>query len=427
MSFPFALLLQCKRIARRKGALACFLLLPLLVLLPGLYLNRGGAEGGGILVGIYLAEGAPGADELWPALREHSGAQGYALSFIPAESPEELADQVAAGVWECGYLFPADFRQRLRDGDYGRLVARIDSPATSLASLINEAASGAILDVCAPDIAISYMKQSGIIPESDPAYDALLDDLIPQFFDSSITLKADIEYLRGPGSNASGNGGSSASSSNGGSGSTNGSNGSSASEAYSTAPALLRGLVAIYLFLFSCLCSLWFIEDRRSGFYRRLAPYLNPGALYLPYFCAAAIFAAAEGLLALLLMGAFFPGSVAAFPAEAFALLLYLAYLSVVSGFLASLCRRQEPLAAALPFLLIACLLFCPILFDPGRFIPFAGELAALLPPTFYMRAASTVGVASSLAQLPPTLGGLAGYLPAAAALYGFSLFRYSR
>ena len=445
VSFFFSFFLQCKRIARRKGALISFLILPLLVLLLGLCLPRGDA-GDGILVGVYVPEGSPGADGLWQALRGHLDTRGYPLLFIPAESIEGLFDQVAAGAFECGYLFPGDFRQRLREEDYRRLITRIESPATSLALLIDEAVSAAVLDICAPDIAVSYMKQSGILPggqgapgQDDQAYDSLYDvylqSLIPEFFNTSIQMKAEIEYING-GSSSNGGGNSSSSnsssgSSNGGGSSSSGGNGDDSSSSSSggsggssnnggglTVPALLRGLTALYLFFFSCLCSLWFIGDCRSGFYRRLAPYVKPGALYPPYFCASALFAGGEGLLALLITGCFFPGAVASVQAEALSLLLYLVYLAAVSSFLAGLFRRQEPLAAALPFLLIACLLFCPILIDLGRFIPFIGRLAALLPPTFYLRAASALGAAGRLSRAPAALLPFAGYLPAAVALY---------
>ena len=409
MTFPFAFLLQCKRISRRKGALVSFLLLPLLVLLTGVYLP-GETAGDAVSAGVYLPVGAPGADELWQALDGHSDVRGYALSFVPAASPEHLADQVAAGVWECGYLFPSDFRQRLREENYSTLITRIDSPASSLGLLINEAVSAAILDLCAPDIAMAYMKQSGILSDRDEAGGRLAEDLIPQFFSQPIALKTTIEYINGP---------------DGSSSSSSGSSGGGGAAGFAI-PALFRGLVAVYLFLFSCLCSIWFIEDRRSGFYRRLSPYLKPGALYLPYFCAASLFAAAEGLLALLLAGFLFPGFTASFPTEVFTLLLYLAYLAVISYFLAGLFHRGETLAAALPFLLTACLLFCPILFDLRRYIPITGGLAALLPPTLYLRAASAIGAVDGFSRLPAVIRGFAGYLAAAAALYVTTRLRKS-
>jgi hypothetical protein len=93
--------------------------------------------------------------------------------------------------------------------------------------------------------------------------------------------------------------------------------------------------------------------------------------------------------------------------------LLYLLYLAMVSYFLSGLFRRQEPLAATMPFLLVVCLLFCPILIDLSRFIPFIGKLAIVLPPTFYLRVAASVGAVSDPGQLLPTLQGFTSYLAA--------------
>jgi hypothetical protein len=413
VTFSHAFLFQCRRIVRRKGALIRFLLLPLLVLLLGLYLPRD-TDSEVILVGVYLPEGSPAADELWEALLGRMDTQGYALRFVPALSPEQLADMVAAGVWECGYLLPRDFRERLREEEHRRMITRIESPATALAPLISEAVSAAILAVSAPDIAMSYLERSGILPmlqQSQPGYgfsegllDDLLDDLMQQHFHGTMLLRAEIEFLLPPA-------GSNSSTGIVGVGSL-------------TLPPLIRGLIAVFLFLFSCLCSLWFIEDCRSGFYRRLSPYLKPGTLYPPYFCAAALFAGLEGFLAILLAGFFFPGFFAGFSAEALSLLLYLLYLAVLSYFFTSLFRRQEPIAAALPFLLTACLLFCPILIDFSRYIPYTGWLSALLPPTFYLRATSSAGAASDFRQLAAAAQSLGGYLPVSLLLFCIARFR---
>jgi len=138
---------------------------------------------------------------------------------------------------------------------------------------------------------------------------------------------------------------------------------------------------------------------------------LSPLALYLPFFCAAGLFAGVGGFLALLLAGGLFPGFFTGLLSEALRLILYILYLAAVSFFLAGLVRRREALAASLPFLLTACLLFCPILIDLSRYVPFASSIAAALPPTFYLRATTPA----------------AAYLPAAALLIAIPAWRTYR
>jgi len=284
-----------------------------------------------------------------------------------------------------------------------------------MALLVNEAVTAAILDYSAPDIAVAYMRQSGILPGGrqggplDRELQYWLDEVVPLFFDGELRMTTEIRYVGADSSRAVISG-----SADTGPGTSAGAHQSSAGSGSVTVPTLMRSLPPLFLVFFSCLVGLWFKADLSTGFYRRLAPYVSPGALYLPYFSAAAVLAGGASFLFVAIASLTYSDFYAGLLAEAILLILYVAYLAAFSYFLTGLLPWQGALAAAMPFLLAACLLFCPIFVDLGAYVPAINIVSVALPPTLYLRAAAATMQAaggSGLSQLATALGGHLGYL----------------
>ena len=447
LSFPYAFWFHSKRLIRRRASLLCFVLLPLLILTLRLVSQQSPADER-ILVGVYTPEDSPTGAELLQALTAYELDYPYPLGFVAAVSVDQLAGYVAAGTWECGYVLPADLKERIKDGDYEGLITRIDSPSTSLGVLINEPVSAALLDICARQIAIDYIGEAGILPpelwaaldqtperrrgpmpepESDDAYAQYMAEYVAEYIEELKTrhfhparlIRADVEYV-GSGSISDLSTGASI-------GTAGASNTNVSSN--STLSALLRGLVALFLFLFICLCSLLLIGDRQSGFYSRLAPYAKPSTMYLPFIAAAALIVGLTGFFTLFLANHSFPGFFIGVGPEALCLLLYLVYLSSLSYFIAAFLRRQEVLTAFLPLMLTACLIFCPVLIDLSVYLPQLATVSAIMPPTFYLRAinaALVAGTAAVSAQMVAVLKSSLGYMVVAIALYLSAHFSFS-
>ena len=459
--------------------MVCCALLPLLII-SAIILAPNDKDGETVYVGVFAPSDRMTGDALFfNAIKTYENDYAYPLRFVEAESEEQALEKVAAGAWECGYAIPSDLGRRVREGERDRLITRYDSPSSVMGAVINEAIAAAVLDICAPDIAFAYMEGAGILPpetrervaaesdakarnpvepdaqaenlaEPDASADliALLEERVALYFHPSRLIKARVEFIDTNGNSraASGagdgsgsrdtpdpsSGNRSGSSAAPGQGAGNGS-GSSAAPGRDTAvtagqsltvPTLIRGLIAIYMFLYSCLCSVWFIGDRGSGFYQRLAPYLKPGVLYMPYFWASAVFAAAGAMIALMIARLYYPVLIYGFFAEFLCLTLYLVYLTNITYFLAGIFRTQETLASTLPFALSACLLFCPVFIDLGAYIPYVRVLSNILPPTFYLRLVSSLSAATLSAA---GFLGLVGYLIAAVFLYGAARFYHRK
>ena len=97
---------------------------------------------------------------------------------------------------------------------------------------------------------------------------------------------------------------------------------------------------------------------------------------------------------------------------------------------MSALLRRPELPVVALPFVLIACLLFCPVIIDLGAYIKPIAAVSAAMPPTLYLRminatqtvirsvqAGSASGTVSGVAMIQVVFRSSVGYLVTAAVM----------
>lgn len=354
--FAAALALQLKRLLWRPATAVCLLALPALVLAVGLFLPR--AAHTPVLVGVLLPKNSRQGAVIWQSLESASHQN---IQFLASADEGQLKALVAAGRWECGYLLPENLDKRLETGQLARLVTRVDSPATSLGGVLDWSVAAAILNSYAPTLANKSLAAAGVLPKEGAA---LYESLAAKLFAPQALLKMDVVPV-------------------------NTTSVPTVGGALLTAASLVRGVVALLLLVFSCLCAVWFADDRQTGFFQRLRPYSSTVRLYLPTLAAATVLHVAAGLLSLGLAVAFFPAYFGDFLGEAALLLLYMLPLGAFSFLLAMLFSNRELLVCLLPFLLVACLLLCPVLVDLSAYVPALAVPSALLPPTAYLRAAA--------------------------------------
>lgn len=451
--------LHLRRLVRRPAVAACLLALPALSLVLGLLLGPGGANParvGVVLPGLAAPAGtaeANRAETFWQALEAYNSDT---LQFIQAPDADTLEQLVAAGVWECGYLLPEDLDARAAAGRYGRLVTRLDGPANTLAGLADWPIEAALLQACAPDIALAYAGRAGLLAALT---DQQLAEARAAAFGSRQPMAVQVVPAAGEttganavpdtapdtGSGATAHGreptpegqptsagtpqpenaaGQPATGQNPPpavqSGQSIQNTPTQAAPAHAAptqaglnTAAMVRGLTALLMLMLACLCAAHLAQDAPG--LARLRPLRTPAGLLLPAYTAVALLAGLAGGAALAVMGALIPGSLPRPGLQAAALGLYLLALCGFAFLLANLLPGRQAMACALPLLLVACLVFCPIFFNLALLLPAAGWVAALLPPTPYLRAAA--GSAPALGQLAlmaaafPALGALAARL----------------
>lgn len=363
--FCAALRLQLLRLLHRPALLACLLAMPALALLLGLLLPHT-TTAAPLRVGVLLPQGSANAAQLWQSLATQADES---LQFEQAETRDELEAMVAATAWECGYILPDDFDARVAAGRYSRLLTRVDSPATSTTSLVDWAMTAALLELCAPDLTLAYLDRAGIVPTAEQD---VLQPALSQAFGAVRQARVQLVPLQGQGT--------------------------------TIAPpplgfTLARGVLALLLMLYACLGAVQLLADLGTGFFGRAMPYTGPAPMLLAGALTLLLPAAILAAASLCIMAALFPGQLLVLWLEGCLLLLYLLQLAGLAVLLAGFFRGGDTLLGLLPFLLVACLLLCPIITDLSLYLPALRPVSLLLPPTLYLR--GTTGQVAALWQMP--------------------------
>ena len=361
--------LQLKRLSRQWGSYLCLLTLPVLVAVLGLGLNFFMADedvnSGTIQVGILVPEGSVRGTALLELLSNGKNE----VYFTSATSLDELEHKVAAGDWECGYILSDDLDNKAQSGEYTGIITRISSPSTILASVLDESISSALLEVCYTDIAKVYWEELGLVSSSGQVSiqgygaDEGYEDQAKYVLGGAVSHSIQVEVV-GLEANPTE---------------------LEAKEGLLPVVSVLRGLLAIFLFLFSLLCIVWFAEDLRSAFFMRAGAFTNPVRLFLPSFLAPVLMGALSGGVTLLLGSVLFKGIFQPFLVEAGWLFVYMLYLAGVSTFIGAVVYKKGIPVAILPFIVVACFILCPVFISWGNVFPVLGKASLLLPPSLYL------------------------------------------
>lgn len=384
--FMAALGLQLRRLVRKPAFLACLALVPLLVLVLGVFVPQN-APANPILVGVLLPGGSTAANDMWASLEDYSDDQ---VQFVRAESRAQLDEMVAARAWECGYAAAEDLDARIEEESFTRLFTRVVSTSTTTAELIDWVVAASLLDVCAPQLALNYLEAGGGLTEDSLA--AAKEGISAAFGGAQLMRLDTVTVNSGSGGGGRGSGG------------QNAIDTPALEEATPSAgAALARGAVALLLLLFAMLCAVLFAQDQTTGFFARLWPLASPAKLFLPSCAACMGLCGLAGGLGLGLAGLFYPAFFGPLPREAGLLLLYILCLGAFSLLCAAIFAGRGRLVTVLPFVMIAALLFSPVFVDLTAYIPGGDAITLLLPPAAYLKAAA--GQRAAAAALAVSFG----------------------
>lgn len=134
------------------------LLLPLLALMASVMLPDWQAESP-VSVGVVLPES--GSKEMWQLLQARNDG---VISFILTDE-DTLDRNIAAGRWDCGIILSKNFDQMVQELDTDRIFTLRIGPGSTVYPLVKETISACMAQLIAPDIAMDYLWDSGIIDE----------------------------------------------------------------------------------------------------------------------------------------------------------------------------------------------------------------------------------------------------------------------
>lgn len=322
----------------------CLLLLLPLIVFGAARLSPAEEVSAPVQVGVVLPE--EGGERFWSLLEERSGT---VVTFRQTDG-ETARRQVATGAWDCAFLLPDDFEERLSRAELYELVTLLTGPGSTVYPVVRETAAAALAQCVSPTVAERYLLRSGIADQDTigamrPRLQEVLEERVLIAMETADGRPLDPIALADSGRDQ-----------------------------------LLAGLTAILLLIWALLIAMDLGRWLDSPFARRLAPLRRTGWLMLPRLGAALIPALLAGWLALLAAG--LPGYV----------LPLIPYLLLWGGVGALLARRRalwSALPALLPFVPVAGVLLSPMLLDLSQIFPALAPAVRWDPITLYLRAGS--------------------------------------
>lgn len=325
---------------RRPGYLMALVLCPVIIFVGSLLLP---AEDGKteITAGVAFEAADETAEKLFDLLEEESGEM---ITFCLAEE-EEVKQRVAAGQWECGYLFSSGLEEGLISGDRSGLVTLVCTEGTMLQMPVTEMVSAALLELVWDEIGEEQLSGLGLYQEINEPLKAVL----PEEDWVAIQITA-----------------------------VGGSEGQQEPSPDGFYESLLSGIIGLWLFVAALLAGGELAEWLKRPYTRYALPGTGLWPMLLPKCVVLSLTAFVSGLASLLAAG----GDRQAF----LALGLYELTLTVLSLAIALLPGIEKLLPVLLPVMPLLSVVASPLLVDVSRFLPALRPVSACLPLTGYLR-----------------------------------------
>lgn len=345
-------LLSCKRQLKK-----AFFLLLLLSLPVGMWMfHRAEQESPGKIAIALFTDG----DEWNQKIAETLTEGEYSFDFYQCETLKELQDDVASKKAECGYSFPAGFRELLRDGKYKRSVRLYVSPATVADKLSSEVVFAGLFDIFGRELLEEYtrtgtafetaraeghldMEQALIWEELEPLYDRYLENGSTFAFEYRTDGEGVIE------------------------------------ENTVTAVFPVRGICAVFIFVMGLAAAVTAGEDETRGLYTSMTAARKRGCMLVQL--AAPVFLSCLSAYACLA----FSGSLRTAGREIISLLAYGILVLLFSYLLLIIVRSPLIIAGLIPFFILGSLVVCPVFADLSVFVPVLGVLRRFFLPFYYL------------------------------------------
>lgn len=333
-----------KRLLKRPVFLIILLLIPALVLGYGSVAN----EQSGMLTVVLAQEGDdPLATQVMEDLKESS--QLIAFKILP--SPEAAVEQVRLGKADSAWIFPDELAEKAEifaadPGENNAFVRVVEREDNVMLMLAREKLSGQLYELCARTVYMNFVRSH--IPEMENASDEELlelyekTDITTELFnfetaDGKVVELGQTNYLLSP----------------------------------------LRGLLGVITVLCALAAAMYHIRDTQHGTFAWVPLHLRPLA-ELGCQMVAVVDIGIVSLVSLSLVG-----QTQNLLREILVLVMYGLCASVFAMMLRRLCGTVRALGAALPLLVVAMLLLCPVFFDLAA----VKQLQFLFPPTYYINA----------------------------------------
>lgn len=358
------IMLLLKRLWRQPVYLGLLVLIPLLGYGIGV-LEQG--DRGGAVVAVCVEKGA-WSEEIEGSLKEQE--KNSVLRFLFCEDHSQVERYVIREEADCGFVLPADLKEKTEDGDWRKCITVYETDASSITGMAKERIAGVVFRLYAEACYEKYMGQisTSAVEFAKEVYEEhLADDSTFEFqylfYDSNSQFQSDMDDGNDKSVNA--------------------------------AVFPVKGIFAVMIFIAGMCGMLEYEKDKKEKKFLRMA---SSALTYVVDVGISTVMPAAAVLFCLWLSDGMHAcgsslsvGSVlSVWNAGMWGrqILSLMVYQGIIIGYcvlLRVILHRQETIAAAIPVLTAGSLLCAPVFIRLGTYIPVFVVLEKLFPVSYYL------------------------------------------
>lgn len=345
------LLLLTKRQLKNPIVIFALFVLPLISIGVRAF-SRSNNENSTYSIGIYNA----GIDDFSNKLSDSlcSGTNNY--HFIPYDNADSLYKDVTAKKLLCGYIFPDNLSDKIKDNDISDSIISIRQADATIQASINEIVFSHLIKIQGKSIIENYVSNMPEFVNIDTDYIERLENYYEKYLQSDVTFHMIYNTCGVDGITTL------------------------SPDAKNTVVFPVRGIFSILVYLAGMFGGILYMRDHENGIfstvtisYKRLMP-----ALYA--FIPSAIF----GIIALVSMGI-----LEIFTVVFNEILIMFFYVLIVTFFtmlMVKITKKNTIFASLLPAIMLCSLILCPVFIDASKYIPALKLLQKIFMPYYYLK-----------------------------------------
>lgn len=336
-----------KRCFRKLSFIILLLSIPVLCLLLS---NTARDNSSSITAGLYLEAESPLALQI----ADNLVSKYDSVKFELCPSKKALIKRVTNGTYESGYVFSADFDEKLLNKETKKIVEVYTSPSTLTAALTNEYVFSELFTEYAFSELADYIKNDTVFEDKDlsglsstirPIYDDYLNGTETFSFKYIQPEEGDIDET---------------------------------TLFHSYLLLSVKGIVALCVMFAAFIGTMNLYKDNKAGVFYAFKGAYKIFAGMTEIF-SVTVLTALSGLITILVCGlsdGFF--------LEILRFLIYIILCTIYCYVLYKLIPNQYIFTAFIPILVLGSIIFCPIFIDVSEILPFMKYISWLFPPKYY-------------------------------------------
>lgn len=306
----------------------------------------------GYIAGLYV-EGTS-EDDFADEIVDNLVAGHDSIRFVRFDDIASMRESVTAEDIICGYVIPADIKDKLSSEDEAKgCITSYILPASSLQPAINELVYAELIRLYGYYLMDNYMSTSDIFPKGDYTSEAF--EYYEKYLVSDETIHVIYEEY-GTGRKIE----------------------SDIKNASFTFP--VRGILSILVFLSGMYGCVLFLKDKENGIFQTVTGNMRTMVRFMYIMIPTVLFSICEVLTLFISVNAVAPGK------ELCGMLIYIILITIFCSILISIVRKSKILSACIPVILLCSLVFCPVFINADIYIPAIKYVQKLFMPYYYLK-----------------------------------------